>query len=100
MPEEDKGHNADNKVNENANKDLQPEKPSDANENSGNTAIQHDTSNKDNEKKEEVTPNSNDDELEKLRKENERLKEIQRLKEENERLKSNFNSPEPSNQKK
>ncbi|MGC8533118.1 MAG: DUF929 family protein [Candidatus Parvarchaeum sp.] len=89
MPEEDKEHNADNKVNENTNKDLQPEKPSDANENSGNTAIQEDTSNKDNEKKEEVTPNSNDDELEKLRKENERLKEIQRLKEENERLKSN-----------
>ncbi len=88
MPDEDKENNADTNVNENANKDLQPEKAVAVDNNSESSPNnQQNSQNKTEEKKVEIATNSNDDELERLKKENERLKEIQRLKEENEKLK-------------
>ena len=87
MPDEDKERNTDTKGNGNTSKDLQPEQAvstEKSSENSDNN--QQNTQNKVEEKKTEVSANSSDDELERLRKENERLKDIQRLKEENEKL--------------
>ncbi len=88
MPDENKEHNANVADNENINRDLQPEKAvvtDNKNENASNQ--QQSSQNNLEESKVEVSSNLNDDELEKLRKENERLKEIQRLREENEKLK-------------
>ena len=87
MSEEDKEHNTDLTGNENTNKGLQPGKAvlSDKSSELSNNNQQN-PQNKTEEKKIEVTANYNGDELERLRKENERLKEIQRLKEENEKL--------------
>ena len=88
MPDENKEHNANVADNENINRGLQPEKAvvtDNKNENAYNQ--QQSSQNNLEESKVEVSSNLNDDELEKLRKENERLKEIQRLREENEKLK-------------
>ncbi|MCL5976240.1 MAG: DUF929 family protein [Candidatus Parvarchaeota archaeon] len=84
MPDEDKEHDNDTNGNDNTNKDLQPEKAVSADKSS--EVSSNGQQNKTEEKKVEVAANSNEDELERLRKENERLKEIQRLKEENEKL--------------
>jgi len=91
MPEEDKEHNVDTKGNENTNKDLQPEKTSDAGKSGRNTPNQQQNpQNKTEESKVDLSSTSNNDELERLKKENERLKEIQRLKEENAKLSTSY----------
>ena len=96
MPDEDKEHNVDTKSNENINKDLQPEKTADAGKSGRNTSDQQQNpQNKTEERKVVTSSNSNDDELERLKKDNERLKELQRLREENEKLKGgNSNIPQ------
>jgi hypothetical protein len=91
MPDENKEHNANVADNENINRDLQPEKAvvtDNKNENASNQ--QQSSQNNLEESKVEVSSNLNDDELEKLRKENERLKEIQRLREENAKLSNGY----------
>ncbi|MCL4373131.1 DUF929 family protein [Candidatus Parvarchaeota archaeon] len=94
MPDEDKEHNANPAGNENINKDLQPEKATTIDNNSENTSNQQQNpQDKTEESKVDTSSNSNDDELERLKKENERLKEIQRLREENEKLKGSSSSP-------
>ena len=94
MPDEDKEHNANPAGNENINKDLQPEKATTIDNNSENTSNQQQNpQDKTEESKVDTSSNSNDDELERLKKENERLKEIQRLREENEKLKGSSPSP-------
>jgi len=90
MPDEDKEHNTDNTSSKKISEDLHIEKAVAVENDSENSANpQQNVQNKTEEKKAEVNVNSNDDELERLRKENERLKEIQRLKEENSKLSPN-----------
>ena len=97
MPDEDKESKVSDAGNENTNTDLQPEKGAATDKNSGNTEnFRQNIQNKLKENKAETNSNPNDDELDRLRKENERLKEIQRIKEENKKLKS---SNPPSFQK-
>ena len=91
MPDEDKEHNANSADDENINGDLQPEKAAAATNSSENTSdLKQNTQNKTEERKVDTSSTSNDDELEKLRKENERLKEIQRLREENAKLSTSY----------
>ncbi len=91
MPDEDKEHNANPAGNENINKDLQPEKATTIDNNSENTSNQQQNpQDKTEESKVDTSSNSNDDELERLKKENERLKEIQRLREENAKLSTSY----------
>ncbi len=95
MPEEDKEHNVDTKGNENTNKDLQPEKAVAIDNDKNTPNPQQNPQNKTEESKVDISSTSNNDELERLKKENERLKEIQRLREENEKLKgSNSSTPQ------
>ena len=95
MPEEDKEHNVDTKENENTNKDLQPEKAVAIDNDKNTPNPQQNPQNKTEESKVDISSTSNNDELERLKKENERLKEIQRLREENEKLKgSNSSTPQ------
>ena len=93
MPDEDKESRVNDAGKENINEDLQPEKGVSIDKNSENLEnSQQNIQNKPEENKAEINSNPNDDELDRLRKENERLKEIQRLKEENEKLKSSNSS--------
>ncbi|MCL5107162.1 MAG: DUF929 family protein [Candidatus Parvarchaeota archaeon] len=94
MPDEDKEPNVNGVENENVPKELHPEKAVAAEKSSENAANpQQNIQNKTEEKKAELTSNPNDDELEKLRKENERLKELQRLREENAKLSTDYAAP-------